>query len=432
MVAEHSSIQSAMMLPEVAALAVALAAMGIATWWFSRKMVSIGERKAQNSNKISGMNLDGPFCITATGEKIHTQECNYIRGPINPATGTRTMKFGVRNMSPYSVCQPFSAMVSGTVHSASYRRPRSPRRIACENCLVIYALGFLCIAAGVFLSGNELISKPEWSGSIFGMRELRALDILHGEDQNRTSVDEIRESRVDDKVGAHMDDKKRHTTKEYKKVHAYPADLLADERAEFMQRSIFKNVCAKKLHPKNDGAVFHMAMNENVYTNSDSNENLHEKSYFKLQEVFIGIWSLLPLLANVSLSAMIFLSAPIGMIAWIIISCQVASALKRRELQSKHISRRKRHFFRCSFSKLQSSCLVLVLLYTNMKVAHAMDNQLRQLTEAAASTQQHLQTLIGALDAQNQESHRSSEAATQSNQQAFQATHNRVYKPHSN
>ena len=36
MVAEHSSIQSAMMLPELAALVVALGAMAFATWWFSK------------------------------------------------------------------------------------------------------------------------------------------------------------------------------------------------------------------------------------------------------------------------------------------------------------------------------------------------------------------------------------------------------------
>ena len=86
---------------------------------------------------------------------------------------------------------------------------------------------------------------------------------------------------------------------------------------------------------------------------------------------------------------MVFLSAPTGMIAWIISYFQVASALKRRELRRKHVSRRKVHLCRSGIRKTRRVCLMLVLVYTNMEVAKAMDQQLRQLAESAASTQQH-------------------------------------------
>ena len=69
---------------------------------------------------------------------------------------------------------------------------------------------------------------------------------------------------------------------------------------------------------------------------------------------------------------------------------------------------------------------MLVLVYTNMEVAKAMDQQLRQLAESAASTQQHLQTLIGALDAQHQEAHRTAEASATASRQAFESTHQSI------
>ena len=121
-----------------------------------------------------------------------------------------------------------------------------------------------------------------------------------------------------------------------------------------------------------------------------------------------------------------FLSAPTGMIAWIISYFQAASALKRRELRRKHVSRRKVHLCRSGVRKTRRACLMLVLVYTNMEVAKAMDQQLRQLAESASSTQQHLQPLIGALDARHQEAHRTAEASAAASRQAFESTHQSI------
>ena len=75
MVAEHSSIQSAMMLPELAALAVALGAMAFATWWFSRNG---DEKKKVQRNTVQGIPENISLYVTATGSKVHAKECRFL------------------------------------------------------------------------------------------------------------------------------------------------------------------------------------------------------------------------------------------------------------------------------------------------------------------------------------------------------------------
>ena len=200
--------------------------------------------------------------------------------------------------------------------------------------------------------------------------------------------------------------------------------MTVDDETELMQKEM---VLQEKnyLEYKNDASMFHMAMEEDmeeeVYTNSYFKKNLHEIVYYSLD-----LYRWLSVLANSSFYTMVFLSAPTGMIAWIISYFQAASALKRRELRRKHVSRRKVHLCRSGMRKTRRVCLMLVLVYANMEVAKAMDQQLRQLAESASSTQQHLQSLIGALDAQHQEAYRTSEASAAASRQAFESTHQSI------
>ena len=104
MVAEHSSIQSAMMLPELAALVVALGAMAFATWWFSRNG---DEKKKVQRNTVQGIPENISLYVTASGNKVHAKECNFVSCH-DPRTGARLMKHGVKNMTSCLACQPFS------------------------------------------------------------------------------------------------------------------------------------------------------------------------------------------------------------------------------------------------------------------------------------------------------------------------------------
>ena len=105
MVAEHSSIQSAMMLPELAALVVALGAMAFSTWWFSRNG---DEKKKVQRNTVQGIPENISLYVTASGNKAHAKECNFVSCH-DPRTGTRLMKHGVKNMTSCLACQPFSS-----------------------------------------------------------------------------------------------------------------------------------------------------------------------------------------------------------------------------------------------------------------------------------------------------------------------------------
>ena len=61
----------------------------------------------------------------------------------------------------------------------------------------------------------------------------------------------------------------------------------------------------------------------------------------------------------------------------------------------------------------------VVLAHTNMQV-------LRQLAKSASSTQQHLQSLLGALDAQHEEAHRTAEASAAASRQALEFTYQSI------
>ena len=358
------------------------------------------------------------------------------------------MKHGVKNMLPCLACQPFSSANLVVEHETKPESSHARIFSACGNCLVIHALGFLCIVTGIITS----VDFPRMdAGSITGVREMPAQGAAHGDDQYKSFMDEIRRSHVDEQEDAHMDGRYKSFMDEIRKAHvdeqedahmdvpvrrttkkkarsrrssSVPATIIVDDETELMQREVAlqeKNY----LEYKNDASMFHMAMEddmeEEVYTNSYFKKNLREMVYYSLD-----LYRWLSVFANSSLYTMVFLSAPTGMIAWIISYFQAASALKRRELRRKHVSRRKVHLCRSGIKKTRRVCLMLVLVYTNMEVAKAMDQQLRQLAESAASTQQHLQTLIGALDAQRQEAHRTAEKSATASRQAFESTHQSI------
>ena len=243
----------------------------------------------------------------------------------------------------------------------------------------------------------------------------------------KSFMDKIRKAHVDKQEDAPMDVPVRRTTKKKAKRRRHssvPTTIIVEDETELMQREI---VLQEKnyLEYKNDASMFHMAMEndmeEEVYTNSYFKKNLHAMVYYNLD-----LYRWLSIFANNNFYTIVFLSAPTGMIAWIISYFQAAAALKRRELRRKHVSRRKVHVYRSGIRKTRRVCLMLVLLFTNMEVAKAMDQQLRELAESAASTQQHLQTLIGALHAQHQEAHRTAEVSATASRQAFESTHQSI------
>ena len=382
------------------------------------------------------------------------------------------MKHGVKNMLPCLACQPFSSANLVVEHETKPESSHARIFSACGNCLVIHALGFLCIVTGIIISVD--FQRMD-AGTITGVREMPAQGTAHGDDRYKSFMDEIRRAHVDEQDDAHMDDRYksfmdeirrarvdeqddahmddryksfmdeirrahvdeqddahmdvpvRRTTKKIarsRRSSSVPTAMTVDDETELMQKEM---VLQEKnyLEYKNDASMFHMAMEEDmeeeVYTNSYFKKNLHEMVYYSLD-----LYRWLSVLANSSFYTMVFLSAPTGMIAWIISYFQAASALKRRELRRKHVSRRKVDLCRSGMRKTRRVCLMLVLVYTNMEVAKAMDQQLRQLAESASSTQQHLQSLIGALDAQHQEAHRTSEASAAASRQAFESTHQSI------
>ena len=410
MVAEHSSIQSAMMLPELAALAVALGAMAFATWWFSRNG---DEKKKVQRNTVQGIPENISLYVTATGSKVHAKECNFVSCH-DPRTGTRLMKHGVKNMLPCLACQPFSSANLVVEHETKPESSHARIFSACGNCLVIHALGFLCILTGIIISVD--FQRMD-AGTITGVREMPAQGTAHGDDRYKSFMDEIRRAHVDEQDDAHRNDRYKSFMDEIRRAHvdeqdyahmdvpvrrttkkkarsrrsssvpaamtvddetelmsSVPTAMTVDDETELMQKEM---VLQEKnyLEYKNDASMFHMAMEEDmeeeVYTSSYFKKNLREMVYYSLD-----LYRWLSVLANSSFYTMVFLSAPTGMIAWIISYFQAASALKRRELRRKHVSRRKVHLCRSGVRKTRRVCLMLVLVYTNMEVAKAMDQQL--------------------------------------------------------
>ena len=352
MVAEHSSIQSAMMLPELAALAVALGAMAFATWWFSKNG---DEKKKVQRNTVQGIPENISLYVTATGSKVHAKECNFVSCH-DPRTGTRLMKHGVKNMTSCLACQPFSSANLVVEHETKPESSHARIFSACRNCLVIHALGFLCIVTGIIIS----VDFPRMdAGSITGVRDMPAQGTAHGDDRYTSCMDEIRRAHVDEQDDAHMDDRYKFFMDEIRRAHvdeqedahidvpvrrttkkkarsrrssSVPTVMTVDDETELMQKEM---VLQEKnyLEYKNDASMFHMAMEEDmeeeVYTNSYFKKNLREMVNYSLD-----LYRWLSVLANSSFYTMVFLSAPTGMTAWIISYFQAASALKRRESQT--------------------------------------------------------------------------------------------------
>ena len=346
MVAEHSSIQSAMMLPELAALVVALGAMAFVTWWFSKNG---DEKKKVQRNTVQGIPENISLYVTASGNKVHAKDCNFVSCH-DPRTGTRLMKHGVKNMLPCLACQPFSSANLVVEHETKPESSHARIFSACGNCLVIHALGFLCIVTGIIIS----VDFPRMdAGSITGVREMPAQGAAHGDDQYKSFMDEIRRSHVDEQEDAHMDGRYKSFMDEIRKAHvdeqedahmdvpvrqttkkkakrrrssSVPATIIVEDETELMQREV---VLQEKnyLEYKNDASMFHMAMEndmeEEVYTNSYFKKNVHAMIYYSLD-----LYRWLSVFANSRLYTMVFLSAPTGMIAWIISYFQAASALK--------------------------------------------------------------------------------------------------------
>ena len=328
MVAEHSSIQSAMMLPELAALVVALGAMAFATWWFSKNG---DEKKKVQRNTVQGIPENISLYVTASGNKVHAKECNFVSCH-DPRTGTRLMKHGVKNMTSCLACQPFSSANLVVEHETKPESSHARIFSACGNCLVIHALGFLCIVTGINIS----VDFPRINtGSNTGVREMPAQGAARGDDQYKSFMDEIRRSHVDEQEDAHMDVPVRRTTKKKakrRKSSSVPTTIIVEDETELMQREV---VLQEKnyLEYKNDASMFHMAMEndmeEEVYTNSYFKKNLHAMVFYSLD-----LYRWLSVFANSSFYTMVFLSAPTGMIAWIISYFQAASALKKKRAAS--------------------------------------------------------------------------------------------------
>ena len=398
---EHSSIQSAMMLPELAALVVALGAMAFATWWFSKNG---DEKKKVQRNTVQGIPENISLYVTASGNKVHAKECNFVSCH-DPRTGTRLMKHGVKNMLPCLACQPFSSANLVVEHET---KPESSHAR-------IFSLGFLCIVTGIIIS----VDFPRMdAGSITGVREMPAQGAAHGDDQYKSFMDEIRRSHVDEQEDAHMDGRYKSFMDEIRKAHvdeqedahmdvpirrttkkkakrrrssSVPATIIVEDETELMQREV---VLQEKnyLEYKNDASMFHMAMEndmeEEVYTNSYFKKNLHAMVYYSLD-----LYRWLSVFANSSFYTMVFLSAPTGMIAWIISYFQAASALKRRELRRKHVSRRKVHLCRSGVRKTRRVCLMLHrTAETSATASRQAFESTHQSIQASQAMMQELQT----------------------------------------
>ena len=275
MVAEHSSIQSAMMLPELAALVVALGAMAFVTWWFSKNG---DEKKKVQRNTVQGIPENISLYVTASGNKVHAKECNFVSCH-DPRTGTRLMKHGAKNMLPCLACQPFSSANLVVEHETKPESSHARIFSACGNCLVIHALGFLCIVTGIIIS----VDFPSMdAGSITGVREMPAQGAAHGDDQYisfmdeirrshvdeqedarmdgryKSFMDEIRKAHVDEQEDAHMDVSVRQTTKKKAKRRrssSVPTTIIVEDETELMQREV---VLQEKnyLEYKNDASMF--------------------------------------------------------------------------------------------------------------------------------------------------------------------------------
>ena len=276
--------------------------MAFATWWFSKNG---DEKKKVQRNTVQGIPENISVYVTATGNKVHAKECNFVSCH-DPRTGTRLMKHGVKNMTSCLACQPFSSANLVVEHETKPESSHARIFSACGNCLIIHALGFLCI---VIIS----VDFPRMdAGSITSVREMPAQGTAHGDDQYKSFMDEIRRAHVDEQEDAHMDDRYKSFMDEIRRTHvdeqedahmdvpvrrttkkkarsrrssSVPTTIIVDDETELMQREM---VLQEKncLEYKNDASMFHMAMEddmeEEVYTKSYFKKNLREMVYYSL------------------------------------------------------------------------------------------------------------------------------------------------------
>ena len=101
---------------------------------------------------------------------------------------------------------------------------------------------------------------------------------------------------------------------------------------------------------------------------------------------------------------LLLLGTPVGMVTWIYLYFWVKVKQVKREKLKQKVSRRKLHRSVCSVLFRKRVWLQLVLLYSHMQCAVAMEEALQRLTELTAQNTQQIQALAQAVNTQQVQS----------------------------
>ena len=109
----------------------------------------------------------------------------------------------------------------------------------------------------------------------------------------------------------------------------------------------------------------------------------------------------------------IFLCTPVGLATWAMIHFFLARRQKKLKAKSRHLSRIQVHRHVRCYRGWRKTCLLLVLVYTNLQSAAAMDQALQQLAQLTEQNTQQIFRLTEAVAAQQQQAAAVSEATNQ-------------------
>ena len=109
----------------------------------------------------------------------------------------------------------------------------------------------------------------------------------------------------------------------------------------------------------------------------------------------------------------ILLCAPDGMATWAMIHSFLARRQKKLKAKSRHLSRIQVHRRVRCYRGWRKTCLLLILVYTNIQSAAAMDQALQQLAQLTEQNTQQILRLTEAVAAQQQQSAAVNEATSQ-------------------
>ena len=106
----------------------------------------------------------------------------------------------------------------------------------------------------------------------------------------------------------------------------------------------------------------------------------------------------------------IFLCTPVGLATWAMIHFFLARRQKKLKAKSRHLSRIQVHRHVRCYRGWRKTCLLLVLVYTNLQSASAMDQALQQLAQLTEQNTQQIHRLTEAVATQQQQAAAVSEA----------------------